>query len=106
VLRELVKAAVLTSYRDLVSPELTRDIVTAFEEGAVVHTGEDVPSVEQAALIEQIPALKAAVMPLLAGDESPASIASAVEFVLEGMHLSKRLNKDQSAGSGGTYRSR
>ena len=106
VLRELVKAAVLTSYRDLVSPELTRDIVTAFEEGAVVHTGEDVPSVEQAALIEQIPALKAAVLPLLAGDESPASIASAVEFVLEGMHLSKRLNKDQSAGSGGTYRSR
>jgi len=46
------------------------------------------------------------VLPLLAGDDSPASIASAVEFVLEGMHLSKRLNKDQSAGSGGTYRSR
>ena len=106
ILRDLVKAAVLTTYRDVVSPELTRDIVTAFEEGAVVHTGEDVPSIDQAALVDQIPALKAAVTPLLAGDESPANVAAAVEFVLEGMHLSKRLNKDQSSGSGGTYRSR
>ena len=88
------------------SPELTRDIVTAFEEGAIVHTGEDVPSVEQAALVDAMPALSAAVTPLLAGDNSPANVAAAVEFVLEGMHLSKRLNKDQSSGSGGTYRSR
>ena len=106
ILRDLVKAAVLTTYRDVVSPELTRDIVTAFEEGAIVHTGEDVPSVEQATLVDAMPALSAAVTPLLAGDNSPANVAAAVEFVLEGMHLSKRLNKDQSSGSGGTYRSR
>ena len=33
---------------------------------------------------------------------TPSVVASAVEFVLEGLHLSKRLNKDGSA----TYRSR
>ena len=32
-------------------------------------------------------------------------MASAIEFVLEGLHLSKRLNKD-AAGSRATYRSR
>ena len=32
--------------------------------------------------------------PLTGGDESPAAVAAAVEFVLEGLHLSKRLNKD------------
>jgi len=37
--------------------------------------------------------------------ESVAQIASGVEFVLEGLHLSKRLNKDES-GSRATYRSR
>jgi magnesium chelatase subunit I len=42
---------------------------------------------------------------LTRGDESPAAVASAVEFVLEGLHLSKRLNKD-AAGSRATYRSR
>ena len=37
--------------------------------------------------------------------ETPAGVASAVEFVLEGLHLSKRLNKD-SIGGKTTYRSR
>jgi len=32
-------------------------------------------------------------------------VASAVEFVLEGLHLSKRLNKD-AAGARATYRGR
>jgi magnesium chelatase subunit I len=32
-------------------------------------------------------------------------VASAVEFVLEGLHLSKRLNKDAS-GARSTYRGR
>ncbi len=106
VLRELIKSSVLTVFREVVSPELTRDVLTAFEEGAVVHTGEDVPSVDQAQLVISIPALKPMVDSLVDGDESPASIAAAVEFILEGMHLSKRLNKDASASGGGTYRSR
>lgn len=106
VLRELIKASVLTVFREVISPELTRDVLTAFEEGAVVHTGEDVSSVDQAQLVESIPALKPMVDSLVAGDNSPASVAAAVEFVLEGMHLSKRLNKDASASGGGTYRSR
>jgi magnesium chelatase subunit I len=106
VLRELVKAAVLTVYRDVVRPELARDVVTAFEEGAIVTTGEDVPSVTQAALAEQIPALKPVLDDLLNGDTSAAATAAAVEFVLEGLHLSKRLNKDASSTSGGTYRAR
>jgi magnesium chelatase subunit I len=42
---------------------------------------------------------------LTGGDESPAAIASAVELLLEGMHLSKRLNKD-AVGARATYRSR
>jgi magnesium chelatase subunit I len=39
------------------------------------------------------------------GDESPAAVAAAVEFILEGLHLSKRLNKDAN-GARATYRSR
>ena len=37
--------------------------------------------------------------------ETPAGVASAVEFVLEGLHLSKRLNKD-SVGGKDAYRGR
>jgi hypothetical protein len=37
--------------------------------------------------------------------ETPAGLASAIEFVLEGLHLAKRLNKD-AVGTRATYRSR
>jgi magnesium chelatase subunit I len=38
--------------------------------------------------------------------ESPAEVASAVEFLLEGLHLQRRLNKErQGASGGGRYRS-
>jgi len=106
VLRDLVKSAVLTVFREMVSPQYSVDIVTAFEEGAVVSTGEDVPSATQAALADQIPALQPAIGELTGGDTSAAAVAAAVEFVLEGLHLSKRLNKDASSVSGGTYRAR
>ena len=106
VLRDLIRASVLTVFREVVSPELTRAVLASFEEGAVVHTGEDVGSEEQAMLLGNIPALRPIVDSLIDGDDSAASLAAAVEFVLEGMHLSKRLNKDTSATGGGTYRSR
>jgi magnesium chelatase subunit I len=105
ILENLVKAAVLTVFKEVVPHDEVRDVIAAFDEGIVVHTGEDVPSADEARFVEQMPALRIAVARLTAGDESPAAVAAAVEFVLEGLHLSKRLNKDAS-GSSATYRSR
>ncbi len=101
----LVKAAVLTVFKDRVPPERTLDVVSAFEEGAVAHTGSDVTTAELAALVDDVPALRDAVLHLTGGDESPGAVAAAVEFVLEGLHLSKRLNKD-ALGDHATYRGR
>jgi magnesium chelatase subunit I len=101
----LVKAAVLTVFKDRFTPDRYRPIVASFEEGAIIHTGEDVTSAEYVALLEQQPALRDAVTELTRGDESAASVASAVELVLEGLHLSKRLNKE-SVGARATYRAR
>jgi magnesium chelatase subunit I len=105
IAENLVKAAVLTVFKERFSPERFRPIVAAFDEGTVIHAGEDVTSAEYVALLDQHPALREAVAELAGGDESPASVASALELVLEGLHLSKRLNKD-AVGSRATYRSR
>ena len=105
IFENLVKSAVLTVFKARVAPERTREIIAAFEEGAIAHTGEDVPSADLAALVEGVPALRPVVGQLAAGDESPAAVAAAVSFVLEGLHLSKRLNKDMS-GARATYRGR
>ena len=68
-------------------------------EGSGVATSAD-----EADLLAKVPSLREPVSSLT-DDESPAAVASAVEFLLEGLHLSKRLNKD-SSGARATYRSR
>jgi magnesium chelatase subunit I len=105
IIENMIKAAVLTVFKARVSPGEVRDVVGAFDEGLVVDTGEDIKSSDEAALVSKIPALRTTVLGLTDGDESPAAVASAVEFVLEGLHLQKRLNKD-SAGSRASYRAR
>ena len=104
IIDNLIKAAVLSVYKEKVQPDAVREIVGSFDDGTLVHAGEDITSTEYVALLNKMPALRTAVRSLTSS-ESPAEIASAVEFVLEGLHLSKRLNKD-AAGSRSTYRSR
>jgi magnesium chelatase subunit I len=105
IAEHLLRSAVLTVFKNEVDPGDLRDIVIAFDEGTVVHTGEDVTSPDLARLVEDVPALRTTVASLTGGDESPAAVASAVELVLEGLHLTKRLNKDAIDGRS-TYRSR
>ena len=104
VLDRIVKASVLEVFRSAVPAEQLGGLVSAFEDGRIVHTGADVPSSEYTDLLTSMDGLRAALADLGVG-ETPAGVASAVEFVLEGLHLSKRLNKD-SIGGKTTYRSR
>jgi magnesium chelatase subunit I len=105
IMENLIKGAVLHVFKEIVPPEQTRAVIGAFEDGAVAHTGAGVSTEELARLVEEVDALRTPVAILTGGDESPAAVAAAVEFVLEGLHLSKRLNKDAS-GASVTYRGR
>ena len=71
---------------------------SAFEGGLVVHTGDDVASRSTPGCSPTLPGCAATLADLEVG-ESPAGVASAVEFVLEGLHLTKRLNKDAVGGA-------
>jgi len=104
VVDRLIKAAVLTVFKERCPIEQLRAIVDAFEEGTIVHAGDDVAAATYVELLNGMPDLRKQVL-ALAGGESPAAVASAVEFVLEGLHLSKRLNKD-AVGARATYRGR
>ena len=105
IIDHLLRSAILTVFKERIGVETVREVVAAFDSGSIVHAGDDVASADEAKLVSDIPALRAAVGQLTGGDESPAALASAVELVLEGLHLSKRLNKD-AVGSRATYRSR
>jgi magnesium chelatase subunit I len=105
ILENIVKASVLQVFKQRVTSEKIRDVLAAFDEGVVAHAGEDVSSSDYVGLFANVPALRDLVGLLVSADASQATQASAVEFVLEGLHLSKRLNKD-SSGARSTYRSR
>ncbi|MEI2700256.1 MAG: magnesium chelatase [Microthrixaceae bacterium] len=105
ILDHLIRSAILTVFRERVSPENLVAVVAALESHGPVETGEDVASADYLALLESLPSLRLPVVELVGDDAHPAAVASAVELVLEGLHLSKRLNKD-SVGARAQYRAR
>ncbi len=105
IIDRLVSSAVLAVFKRRYSPARLAEVVAAFDDSAtVVHAGDDMPAASFASVLIAVPALRAPVMEL-AGSESRAGVASAVEFVLEGLHLSRRLNKE-AVGARSTYRGR
>ena len=74
-----------------------KNIVTQFKAGITVEVSDSLSSKQYVKIVKQVEGLDAAVAKLEPG-ENLAVIAAAVEFLLEGLHLNKRLNKDSSAG--------
>ena len=69
-------------------------LLAAFQRGATMHVSASLPSQEYVKQALQIPGMKGAIAKLGAyGD--PAAVAAAVEFVLEGLHLNRKLNKER-----------
>ncbi len=109
IVERLITKALFTTFNRHLEVDALDDVVLAFEGGFSVETGERVPSRDYVALVAEVPGLAEAVRRLGVGpggagaEPSPAVVASAVEFVLEGLHLHRRINKDRAAG-GTVYR--
>jgi magnesium chelatase subunit I len=100
IVERLITKALFATFGRRVDLDDLDEVVEAFEDGLVVETGERVPSREYARWMAEIPGLRDVVRGLGAfdvtdGAEEPAVVASAVEFLLEGLHLARRINKDK-----------
>ncbi len=103
IVERLITKALHTTFGRRVAIEDLEGVVEAFEDGFTVETGDRTPSREYVAWMREVPGLDAAVRGLGSfdvtdGAEEPAVVASAVEFLLEGLHLARRLNKDRVPG--------
>jgi magnesium chelatase subunit I len=94
VVRELRKRACKRVFDRYVDAESVALVARAFDDGWKVEVSQQMPSREYLAGLDQIAALREAAA-RLAGSEEPAAIASAIEFLLEGLHLSNKLNKTE-----------
>jgi magnesium chelatase subunit I len=108
IVERLITKALFTTFGRIVDIDDLDEVVLAFEDGLVVETGDRVPSREYVRWMAEIPGLHQAVQRLgtfdvTDGAEEPAVVASAIEFLLEGLHLARRVNKDRS-GAGTVYR--
>lgn len=75
----------------------TQALAIQFADGIHVTTGESLPAEEYADIIKRIDGLEDAVE-MLVPDSNAANRASAVEFILEGLHINQLLNKDRLGG--------
>jgi magnesium chelatase subunit I len=73
------------------------------EPGKAVETSDTTGASEFLSQFGEVKGLSRLLQRLGAEQESPGAAASALEFALEGLHLSRRLNKDES-GRLGSYR--
>ncbi|MBM4269545.1 MAG: magnesium chelatase [Deltaproteobacteria bacterium] len=93
----LLNRAVLAVFDRTVNPAELAGIVGYFEGGWGVEVSDRMPATEYLEGIGAIPGLRDAIS-RLGSFESPALMAAATEFLLEGLHLHQKLNKEVSGG--------
>jgi magnesium chelatase subunit I len=97
ILDDLVRKAVLVVFGRYYQVTKLEEIVAYFSTGATREVSETMDAASYLKYFKEVPGLAGAVKQI-ANSEQPESIASAVEFIFEGMHLSKRLNRSKIEG--------
>jgi len=92
---DLTRRAVLKIFGNYFDVSDLETVVTSFDLGQSAETGSEKPAAEYPAMAGKVDGLTEAVA-RLTNDKRPEVIASAVEFVLEGLHLNRRLNCERS----------
>jgi magnesium chelatase subunit I len=97
IIQKLVQAAVVNVFNRYFLVQEFDDVLRSFEHGLTMDVSDSIPSMEYAQQAFKIDGVKSAVQKLGA-QGNPALIASATEFILEGLHLNRKLNKDRRKG--------
>ena len=99
ILLRALRTAELEVFRRRLSGYDFSGLLHRFDEGLSVDTGELTPAGDLLATVGDLPGLAKLLDRLGVEEESPGVAASAVEFAMEGLYLSRRLNKDGGDGA-------
>jgi magnesium chelatase subunit I len=97
IIERLTQGAVLNVFKRHFEVDEFAEMLQLFENGQRMEASDTMPSMEYVHQAGRIAQMREAAVKLGA-QGNPAVVASAVEFVLEGLHLSRKLNKDRHAG--------
>jgi magnesium chelatase subunit I len=99
IVARMLRQAILDVYRRRLGGFDFSKLVQRFEDGLSVETSDLVSADVFLKQLGTVPGLANLMKRLGVADESPSHAASALEFALEGLHLSRRLNKEEKAGA-------
>jgi magnesium chelatase subunit I len=102
ILLRALSGAILRVFRRRLSGYDFAPLLGRFGEGLVARTSDLMPAGEFLEQFGELPGLARLLSRLDVQEESPGVAASGLEFALEGLHLSRRLNRD-AAGRVGAY---
>jgi magnesium chelatase subunit I len=97
LVEKLLNRAILKVFDQRFNLNSLQKVVEYFNSGWGVEVSDQMASEDYLEGIKEIPGLKESIRSLGIQD-SPALMASATEFVLEGLHLHQKLNKDVEGG--------
>jgi magnesium chelatase subunit I len=100
ILSRAAKTAELEVFRRRLSGYDFQPILERFSAGFEAETSDLTPASELLGQFGELPGLSKLLERLGVEEESPGVAASALEFALEGLHLSRRLNKDRTERTG------
>lgn len=93
IVENLAKRAIKVVFDQYFKPGNLSPILGAFENGMKAEIAQDLPSEAYLEGFEVIPGMKDAVDTLV-DSQNPPEASAAIEFILEGLHLSNKLNRD------------
>jgi magnesium chelatase subunit I len=97
LVEKLINRSIAKVFDQYFSLNSLQKVVEYFNSGWGVEVSDQMPSQDYLEGIKAIPGLKEAIKSLNVTD-SPTMMASATEFVLEGLHLHQKLNKEMEGG--------
>jgi len=100
ILSRAVRTAELEVFRQRLSGFDFQPLLHRFDEGLTAETSDLTTATDLLAQFGDLPGLSKLLERLGVEEESPGVAASAMEFALEGLHLSRRLNKDPGDAPG------
>ena len=78
-------------------------LIAKFDEGLAVETGDLVPAADLLAQLDTIPGLARLLQALEVDEESPVLAAAGLEFAMEGLHLSRKIDRTEVGAAGYRY---
>jgi magnesium chelatase subunit I len=97
VIDKLLQKAVLNVFNRHFALHEFDELLANFDNGLKIDVGDTLSSLEYVRQAAEVSGFTPAIKKL-GGQGNPAQIASAIELVLEGLHLNRKLNKDRTAG--------